>query len=404
MEVFVARQPIYDKDLNVFAYEILYRDGFKNYYNAGDGDKATSMVVMNSFLSIGFDTLTDNKKAFINFTKKLIDEEVYTLFPNNSIVIEILEDIEIDDEFINSCKKIKEYGYILALDDFIISDFKKYLKILDYIDIMKVDFKLNSLHEIKEIGRILKNKEIVLLAEKVETEEEFREALNSGYSLFQGYFFSRPVTLSGKDVSSYKMNSLQILKALNDDEPEFESIAQIVERDVSLSYNLLKLINSGVFFTGNKITSIKHALVMLGFKEIRKWISLILLRDMNEDIPEEIMKTCLVRGKLAELLTINFNMSNRKSEGFLMGLFSLIDIIMGRPLKEIINELPLNDDVKGSLLGKKNEFRDIYEIILGYEKADWDNIIFLCDGKINYKDIPDLYIEALDWSNKIINM
>jgi len=401
MEVFVARQPIFDLKLNVFAYELLYRDK-DNLAIINDGDKATSNVVINSFFDIGFYTLTENKRAFINFTYNLIKEEIITLFPKDQIIIEVLEDVEIDEDMISSLKILKELGYTIALDDFCLKNINKYKSIIEYIDILKVDFMLNNKKEIQAIPKLFNNGKIIFLAEKIESKEDFDEAVKYGYKLFQGFFFSKPVTIKGKTVSGSKLNCIEILKELNKENPDFDDISHIVERDISLSYNLLKLINSTVFYKKNKIISIKQALVMLGFKEIRKWISLLILRDANKEKPDEIMKGAIIRGKIAELLSIKLGLSNRKSEAFLMGMFSLIDVIMDMTIDDLINDLPLNDDVKRALLGEDNIFRDILNIITFYEKGQWNDILkYQNKYNLTSKYIFDSYIEALNCINDI---
>lgn len=405
MEVFVARQPIFNKKLKVFAYELLYRDEKNNNY-IDDGDKATSNVVMNSFLSIGFETLTDNKKAFVNFTYNLIVDDFITLFPKDKIVVELLEDIKIDENIIAAIRNLKELGYTIALDDFSLKNIKKYKDIIEYIDILKVDFLLNEDKEIKAIpklfNKMLNNKKIIFLAEKIESIEELNKAIRYGYTLFQGFFFSKPITIKGKTVSTSKLNCMKILKELSNNNPNYDNISNVVEKDISLSYNLLKLINSSAFYRGNKITSIKQALVYLGFKEIKKWVSLLLLRDVNKDNPDEVMKATIIRGKLAELIASKINLEDRKSEAFLLGIFSMIDIIINMPISDLINDLPLNEDVKLALLGEENNFKDILDIIKAYEKGDWNNILkYISKYNITSEYIFDSYVEALNYINDI---
>jgi len=404
MDIFVARQPIFDKKQKVFAYELLYRNGIENYCENIDGDKATSMVIINSFLSIGIETLTNNKRAFINFTENLIRDEIPTLFPNKSIVVEILEDVKPDEEVIKKCKKLKSEGYILALDDFIFKDISIYKRFIDVVDIVKVDFMQNSFADRAAIVKELKNSKIKFLAEKVESREEYFEAIEMGYEYFQGYFFSKPVIVSGKDISSSKLNCMEILNEINRPEPDYNKLASIVERDISLSYKLLRVINFPAFYTNSRITSIKQALVLFGFKGIRKWISLIFLRDIGKDKPDEILKSALVRGKLGEFIAPKVGLKDRKSELFIMGLFSVIDVVMDKPLGEILKELPLSEDIKEALLGKENKLNDIYRLILSYEKGDWQNYLKYSNKlKLKEVEIPKHYIEVLEWVEEIFS-
>jgi EAL and modified HD-GYP domain-containing signal transduction protein len=267
-EIYVARQPIFTRNQEVFAYELLYRSGVNKFYSNLNGDQASFEVITNSFLLIGLETLTRGKKAFINFTKNLLENDVATLLPNEAIVIEILQDIEPDKKILNACRKLKELGYYLALDDFCYN--RKFLPLIDLVDIIKVDFLKTEKKEREAIIQRIGKPKIHFLAEKVETREEFTQALEMGYSYFQGYFFSKPLILSGKDIPSFKIIYLKILQEINRQDLDYDRLEDYVKMDVSLSYKLLKFINSLSFGFRNEIRSIKQALVLLGQKELSK--------------------------------------------------------------------------------------------------------------------------------------
>ncbi len=400
MEIFIARQPIFDLKKKVYAYELLYRAGEQNQSNVIDGDQATSSVIANTLMLIGLDSLTQGRLAFINFTRQLIENEIPTVFSNELLVVEILEDIIPDKEFIKACRRLKEGGYILALDDFVLD--YPYEEIVDLVDIIKVDFLLTSPDERREIIRKYSGRNIRFLAEKVETLEQFEEAVQAGYTYFQGYFFSKPVIMKHKDIKPSTFNYIKILQELDGPEPEYEKIASIIEYDVSLSYKLLRIINSAAFYTNSRVTSIKHALVMLGFKEIRKWISIIMLRELSEDKPDEIIRTCLLRGKMGETLAKHFGLRPRKTEVFLMGMFSMIDTLMNQEMKDALKELPLEDDVKAGILGESNQFSDLLKLVTAYEKGNWD-YLFLKAKKsgLGMNVFPDAYIEAVQWASTV---
>ena len=245
MDIFIARQPIFDIRQNVFAYELLYRSGIKNLYAGINGDQASSEVIGSSFLLFGLENLTMGKKAFINFTRKLLEDEVATLLPKESIVVEVLENVEPDKQMLSACIKLKELGYQLALDDFAYDP--RFEPFIDLVDIIKVDFLQTSPQDRAALVQRIGNKNIKFLAEKVETKEDFNQALQAGYSYFQGYFFSKPNIVSGKDITSFKLTYLQLLQEIGKPDLDFDELEETIKRDVALSYKLLRYINSAAF-------------------------------------------------------------------------------------------------------------------------------------------------------------
>lgn len=403
MKVFVARQPIFDKQQKVFGYELLYRLGYDNYYDELDGDRATADVIANSFLLIGIEALTGGKRAFINFSKNLLKSEVAINLPKELVAIEILEDVQVDEEVIAACRKLKQYGYPLVLDDFVFK--AEFEPLIDLADIIKVDF-LNTPAEIRrELVRRFRTNKLSMLAEKVETREAFEEALEIGYTYFQGYFFSKPVILSGRDISGYKLNYFQVLQEVNRPEPDFDRLESVIKRDVSLSYMLLKYINSAAYGFRTKINSIKHALVMLGLKEVKKWVSLIVLRGMGEDKPDEIMTSSIIRAKFGELIAPMLGLKEQSPDIFLMGMFSMLDAIVDRPMSEVLADLPISEEIKKALLGNRNTYRDVYELIVSYEKGDWGEFFKHVAGfGLDETEIPRLYLESLEWANQLLSV
>ena len=399
-EIYVARQPIFTRNQEVFAYELLYRSGVNKFYSNLNGDQASFEVITNSFLLIGLETLTRGKKAFINFTKNLLENDVATLLPNEAIVIEILQDIEPDKKILNACRKLKELGYYLALDDFCYN--RKFLPLIDLVDIIKVDFLKTEKKEREAIIQRIGKPKIHFLAEKVETREEFTQALEMGYSYFQGYFFSKPLILSGKDIPSFKIIYLKILQEINRQDLDYDRLEDYVKMDVSLSYKLLKFINSLSFGFRNEIRSIKQALVLLGQKELSKWLSLIALKGIGDNKPDELIITAICRARFCELIAPRVGLKDRSSDLFLMGMFSLIDAFLDRPLPDILAELPISDDIKLALSGSDGRFKDVYELILAYESGDWEQLQFKTALlELAEIDVRECYLNALEMSNHI---
>ncbi len=397
MDVFIARQPIFDLNLNIYGYELLYRGTQENFANVDDADSATSDVIVNSLMLLGLEKVSDNKLSFINFTKDLIINEIPTIFDPKSMVVEILEDITPTVEFITSCRLLKSRGYRFALDDYVPQNFN--VDLLNLVDIVKVDFMQLDAEAKTQVPIQLKPFGVKLLAEKVETYEEFEKAKLDGYQYFQGYFFQKPQVIQNSEIKESLSIYIKILKELNSPQPEFSNITNVIETDLSLAYKILKLVNSPAFYSSKKIDSIENALVRIGLKEIRKVISILMLRNINPKKPKEILQNSLVRAKFAELLALEFDLKNRSSEFFLMGLFSMIDSLIDQPIEKIIFDLPLNDDLKDALVGKRNRFRDVLDLIKLYERGYWELVTKKCNEyKIDELNISYLYLESLSWS------
>lgn len=368
MNVFVARQPILDRGGRLFGYELLFREGIDNYFNSIDGDQATGRLISSSFYATGIKQITGGKKAFINFTSNLIKNDIATLLPKESIVIEILETVNPDAEIIEACKRLKKAGYVLALDDFVLTP--SIIPLLQYVDIIKVDFLATRPEHRRILVEQLSGK-IKFLAEKVETLENYEEAFKLGYQYFQGYYFSKPVIIESKNILPSRMNSLRLLRQVYRRGFDVEYLEQILKRDVSLSFQLFKFINSSFFGFKSKISSIRQALALIGPIELRKWVSLMIIGNISEGKPQELIVQTYIRATFSEAIAQEIGMGEKSSEAFLMGLFSLIDAVLDQPLQEICNELPLSDDIIQALQGTPNRYETILELSICYEKGDW---------------------------------
>lgn len=402
MEVFVARQPIFDCNQKVVFYELLFRHGESNNYEAVDGDLATLNVITNSFFCIGIDNLTGGKKAFINFTENLLKSETITILPKEYLGIEILETVEPTEEIIGACKNLKSLGYTLVLDDFVFSH--KYEPLIELADIIKVDFLLTSPYERERLIKTISNKKVKFLAEKVESREDFEEAVRLGYNYFQGYFFSKPVIMTGTDIPAQKLQYLNALKEINRPNLGFEDIEKIIKRDVSLSYKLLRYINSSSFGFRSKVHSIRQAIALIGEDEVIRWIYVIVFRETSVEKNNEALATCIVRARFGEILcSLNNELKNKASDVFFMGMFSMIDSLINRPIEEILGELPMDLGVKDALMGKRNIYRDIYELIICYERGAWERLAYYSNKlKLDEKRLPEIYFESLNWSKELL--
>src|SRR6056297_1056754 len=397
---FIARQPIFDRHTHVFGYELLFREGFHNFYNTLDGDYASSQTILSSFLLFGMDSMTGGKRGFINFTETLLNSEAATIFPRELLTIEILENVEPSDEIISKCRKLKKAGYMLALDDFVFHD--KYRPLLEIADIVKIDFRKITPQSHGVILALAEEYPVKLLAEKIETYEEYHQALSDGYSYFQGYFFSKPQVIEGKDIPGYKLNYLEILQEVHSRDFEYSNIENIIKRDMSLSYKLLKFINSAAFGFTSKIHSIKQALTLLGIREFRKWISLMALSGMGDDKPEELVATSIIRARFAEDLALKTGMKEISSDLFLMGMFSLIDAFVDKPINVILGELNLDDSIKDALIGQQGPLTDYYTLMLLHEKGNWESMESLANKlSLDEESISLSYLQAVEWANRV---
>ena len=363
LEVFVARQPIFNRGEQVYAYELLFRSSWSNYFQGPESasDLASLQVIANSFFLLGIDAITRGKRAFINFTRDTLIQGYAALLPKDQLVIELVESVEPDSTVLAACEALKKAGYLLALDNFFHQNTLSPL--IPLADFIKVDFQTTSSKQRKLLADAFLPRGINLIAAKVESDTEFAEAISYGYTHLQGYFFCRPVIVAGNDVPGTKINYLRLLQQINQPRLDFDQIDEIIKREVSLSYKLLRYINSVAFGLRRQVTTVRQALLLLGEIGIKKWFSVIILTDMGQDKPSEVVASSVARARFCESLAERGPLRERRNDAFLMGLFSMMDVIVGRPLAEILADLPLADDLKAALCGEPNDLREILEIV-----------------------------------------
>lgn len=409
MDIFVARQPIFAKDEHIFAYELLYRNGQDNSFPTIAGDEATLDVIAHSFLTIGINELAGDKLCFINFTENLLVKEVFSKFPADRIVVEILEDIPITKALLQKLREIKSLGFLIALDDFVLQEnVALYGELFSLVDFIKVDFLLSTLAERQAIERIVKTNypNIALLAEKVETREQFLEAKVAGYELFQGYFFAKPEVIKGSEIPTNLAQYFRIINLLRTNCVSVEKISDEIERDVSLSFKVLKMINSPAVRTKSKVRSIKQGVLMLGLEELSHWLHVLLLRETKKNHSGDgmaLIEASLFRAKLCELLARRKFLQNA-SEFFLVGMFSLIDTLLHRPMIQLLQDLPLSDEVAETLSGNKTAMSPFLELAIACDEVRWDDMIVGAETLgIDHSTLNTLYLEARRFATEIIN-
>lgn len=404
MEIFLARQAIYDKNGDVVAYELLFRDSKENFFPQNiDEEKATLKLISNCGM-IGLSKLTNNKRAFVNFPKGVLLKDVVSLLSSESYVVEILENVEPTEEILTYLTELKKKNYILALDDVIDKDTCS--KFGDLIDIYKIDFIASNKETrkgiIEEIKRI--NPKAELLAEKVEDDEDYEEAIKYGYSYFQGYYFSKPVIVTGEDIDIKKLNSFNIMTELLKPDFDIDVVENIIKSDVGISYKLIRFLNSSHFGFKREITSIRQAIMMIGKSELKKWLSLVAISEIQGRSNEQITVSSILNARFCEIIAMSI-VRDKASNAFLVGLFSNLDSLMNKDMKEIVDEMPtLVEEVKMALLGEDNILREILNLVNAYENMDMKQVDAICDKlKYDKKLLVEQYIEAVNWVNKVVS-
>ncbi|MGC4019136.1 MAG: HDOD domain-containing protein [Muricomes sp.] len=395
MDIYVARQPIFDRKMRVFGYELLYRKSMNNFYEGTDDNQATLELINNAFLTMHLPELTGGRKAFINFPRDVLLQDIPSLLPVESTVIEILERVEIDEDVVDACRRLREKGYVIALDDFVFSE--RYLPILETAHIIKVEFSAVGYDEQRRLINQYKNK-IRFLAERVETREQYQMACDMGYDYFQGYFFSKPVVVKEKEIAPINANLIKILEILSHDEPEYQQLAEVIETDIGLSVKLLRLANSVYFGSKNEIYHVRQALIRIGFAEIKKWVYLLILTDRQIIENKELIRNCLIRAKFMELMAVKTGNAGSQFDYFLAGMFSSIDILMNKNMADVLDEILLPDSVKYTLIGRETPIKHALDVAINYEMMNLDaNMLNKISDKDVHKDLINIYMEALAW-------
>jgi len=396
---YLARQPILNRSRELFAYELLFRNGLQNSCEGIDLELASTSVLDTSFL-IGFEKITAGRRMFINCPRDFLLRDYASLFTPQSVVIEILETIRPDQEVIEACRRLKQAGYTLALDDFV--DSPAWAPLVELADIIKIDFQLTDRNEQRDIVSRYAGKKIRMLAEKVETQEEFTAGMQMGYTLFQGYFFCRPEVMRHRALPASKLLYLDLLRAATAPEFNIRELAPKIKHEPSLTYRLLRYLNSAAFGLRAEIRSVAHALSLLGERELRKWIAVVSVSVLADGKPDELMTVPLVRGRFCELLAPLAGLADHASDLFLMGLLSVMDAVLDQPLDSILADLPVRQEIKEALLARTGLYWRLLEIAVAHERADWEKVsALLSETEMEEDRVSELYVAAVDWSTAL---
>lgn len=389
-DVLLARQPIYDCKKNIIAYELLFRNSDENRAIFVCDASATSNVLLNLFTESDLENVTNNLPAYINFSAELLDAP--PLFDPSKIVIEILEDVDLNQKVIGQIMKLKKLGYQIALDDFVMNP--KYKPLMSYVDIVKVELPAIPDDELPAVLTYLKQFDIKLLAEKVETHEQYKNCLALGFHLFQGYFLSKPELIHGSKLDANQLAVLELVTELQNPDTEVKHLTDIISKDPVLSYKLLRLINSAAFQRIRTIDSIKTAVALLGISRVKGWASLLALSKLSNK-PESLQYIALVRAFTCEKIAARVA-PQQSDQLYTIGLLSCLDAFFDKSLEEIIASLPIDDAIRDVLIQHTGLGGLILDTAMRYEHAKLEDIDWLELEKIGLspRDINDIYYEA----------
>jgi EAL and modified HD-GYP domain-containing signal transduction protein len=401
MEIFVARQPIFDRANRVAGYELLYRNGIRTGEASdpnADLARMSSTVLVNAFLGIGLHRLTDGRPAFLNCSRELLLGPMLELLHPSQVVIEILEDVEPDEAVLAACRRLVRAGFRIALDDFVSSE--RYAPLVDLATVIKIDVLAYTPAELEALVGRLRSSPASLLAEKVETPELHEVCVGLGFDYFQGYFYSRPETRARPDLSVQQLQLLRLLNLLRDLDTSVATLEDAFRSDLSLSYKLMRIANSAAFgHTG--IDSIGHAIQLLGREPLYRWLALLLVGSVARQggLGRELAQLVMVRARMAELVAESTQLRRAAGSLFLVGLFSLLDAILGQPMEEALSQLSLTAPVASALLRREGPFAPILHLVEAYETARRDDVAtHAAEVGLSTEAVPTLYVEALAWA------
>jgi EAL and modified HD-GYP domain-containing signal transduction protein len=391
-DLLVGRQPIFNRTMGVYAYELLYRSGLENRATFKDGDQATVQVILNSLIEMGLDSIVGHSMAFINLTRNFLVGKYPILLPANRVVIEILEDVESDPSLLAAVKELHGTGFTIALDDVVQTErIKPFIGISSIVkfDMAQIDRFVfpDMVNEAKALG-------FRTLAEKVETQADYNTCRRLGVDYYQGYFLCKPNIIRGKKMDSSRLVVMQSLALLQNQRTSFSDLENTIARDVGLSYKLLRLSNSGYYSFPTEVKSLRQAISLIGLDTMRGWMSLILLTNL-QDKPPELTNIALQRARMAESLAKLFGQAQPEIF-FLVGLFSVLDALMDQPMNQLVADLNLSDIITNALLKYEGLPGYILYAILAYEKGDWASVMKL---NVPADTMTQIYLDSIKWAN-----
>jgi EAL and modified HD-GYP domain-containing signal transduction protein len=394
---YVARQPIFTTDEKVFGYELLFRDGVEDYFREKDCDAASRKTLDNS-LQMGLQMLCDGKRAFVNCTREVLLKDYVTLFPSTHTVVEVLESVPADDLVKAALQRLKQAGYMIALDDFLPDDPRT--ELVDFADILKVDLQTTTIEDRATLIRRYGPWRCRMLIERVETREHFAEARAAGFMYFQGFFFRKPELMHAREIPANRMNYLRLLQAVSKTDLEVRELETLIKNEAAVCYRLLQYLNSAAVGVRNEVHSIRHAIALLGEREVRRWVRLIATLTVGQNKSSELVNSAMVRARFCEIIAEQ--VPHGSSDLFLMGLLSMIDVILDVPMVSVLENIPVDHETKAVLLGGASSLRPLYQLMLARETGDWQNTTDQAERLgLSESGVAAAYWQAMQWVRQL---
>lgn len=403
METTIARQPIFNINKKLYAYELLYRGLEELSLALVGGDRATSALLTSSFLTEGLEKISNSRPCFVNFTEELLVQNVAANFPRDKIIVEVLEDVQPTAAVIDACRQLKTQGYTLALDDFVFD--RKLTPLIELADIIKIDFRLTPVEQIDRVLASLAPYRIDLLAEKVETHKEFEQAVALGFKYFQGYFFAKPEVMQIKEMAANQVTLLSLMAEINRPEIEKKRLTELISSDVSLSYKLLRFINSAYFSRLSKIDSISYGITFLGEIEVKRFITMLALSQMASHKPAELVRLAVIRAKFCEGLAKASRKETNPDELFMVGLFSLLSAMLDAPVDEIFKKIPISRDALLALTRLEGPFASYLATVIAYENREGTTCLSsLQEIEVPGDKVAEIYLQAVGYADTLTSL
>ena len=401
-DLFVARQPIFDARLRLYGYELLFRASRDNRFTSEDQEHASLSVIANSFFVFGIGNLAGEARAFINFTRETLLNDYAFALPRNCLVVEILENVPPDDEVLAACARLKERGYVLALDDFDQRAKNENVgALLDMVDIVKIDFAACNEYRRGEV----RPRAVAARHQPAGGEGRVgrgpRPALDLGYGYLQGYFFAKPEVLVRQQAPALRAQRMEIIRELHRENPNMRKVEDLFKHDPDLSYKLLRHLNSAAFSFVSRIDTIWRAITILGERGMRAWASVVVLAGLGGDHLSEVIVTSVTRARFCELIGKELKLPAQTEDLFLMGLFSLLDVLMQCTMEAAISAVPLSVEAADALMGKPNRFKKVLDLTRLYEQGRFaaaEELIW--ELGLASSPIHSLYMDAMEWGNQ----
>jgi EAL and modified HD-GYP domain-containing signal transduction protein len=396
--VLLSRQPIYRSDMSVLGYELLFRDSDKDAASFSDGKQATAQVIVSALMEIGMDQMVGRHLAFINFERQLLMGNYGEALPPERVVLEVLESIEPDAALLKKLEQLRTRGYRIALDDFVLGE--PYLPMLEFANFVKMDLCSTDWPSIERVASMAGQHQFELIAEKVEQRDQVDRCKEFGFRYFQGYFFCRPQNIGGKQLPANRVATMRLLSQLNNADVRIDELVQTISHDVSLSFRLLRYINSAMCGISRTVESIRHATVLVGLDRMRMWASLIVFSGFD-DTSRDVVVAGAIRARMCELIATALRFP-QPEQYFLVGMFSVLDAALDRPMEEVVSMLSLAPEISAALLKHQGNLGSVLHCVQAYERRDWTDA--QASVQLVQHLIEQTYVEALSWSAGVVGL